>query len=349
VTTPADEAARTRYRCTGWTGTGSVSASGTAATTTFTITAPSSITWNWIAQYQLTVYVDPTAIRIGNVTIDPIGEDRSSDSDWISYWYDEGREVTLTAQSMISDKYLFAYWSVDGTDYAYFTTSITVDIDEPYTATATYIEYLPDAKVELSNLKTYLKDLSTAGKIGKKEYDYFIKAINKIEKDIDRAMKQLDRTDPRKGFDDRQKGFEDLRHAVMKINRLIHQVEEWRAKGKISPDDAAKIIGELEKIRMKLVYKAWAEALAEKALALKAIADAESKGGDTTKAWEEIAKVDRELAKAMEKIAEGKYSQAIQHFKHAFTHSQHAVKKAYDPSFSIDYKDWIDELEEEEP
>jgi hypothetical protein len=39
--------------------------------------------------------------------------------------------------------------------------------------------------------------------------------------------------------------------------------------------------------------------------------------------------------------------QAIQHFKHAFAHSHHAVKKAYDKTWDIDYKDWIDELEED--
>ncbi|HCX89803.1 MAG TPA: hypothetical protein DHT43_04635, partial [Deltaproteobacteria bacterium] len=37
VTSPADEAGGTRYVCTGWTGTGSVPASGTEATVTFTI------------------------------------------------------------------------------------------------------------------------------------------------------------------------------------------------------------------------------------------------------------------------------------------------------------------------
>jgi len=35
------------YTCTGWTGTGSVPASGTGTSVTFTIAQPSSITWNW--------------------------------------------------------------------------------------------------------------------------------------------------------------------------------------------------------------------------------------------------------------------------------------------------------------
>jgi len=145
------------------------------------------------------------------------------------------------------------------------------------------------------------------------------------------------------------KGFEDLRHGVMKLKHMIKDMEGWAKKGKIPSDNATEIISELENIRMKLVNKAWAEALAERALALKAIEDAKAKGKDTTKAEAEIAKVDRELAKAEQKIAQGKMAQAIQHFKHAFAHSHHAIKKAYDPKWTIDYKDWIDELEEEDP
>lgn len=119
-------------------------------------------------------------------------------------------------------------------------------------------------------------------------------------------MKQFDRT--RYGFDDRQKGFEDLHHAVMKFKSLIHHVEEWSAKDKIPAADAASIINELETIRMKLVNKAWAEALAEKALALQAIADAKAVGKGTTKAEEEITKVSTELDKAIDSIAEGKFA-----------------------------------------
>src|SRR5512135_1388362 len=35
------------WTCSGWTGTGSVPASGSLATVTFTITADSSVTWTW--------------------------------------------------------------------------------------------------------------------------------------------------------------------------------------------------------------------------------------------------------------------------------------------------------------
>ena len=49
------EEGRARYACTGWTGMGSVPASGTAASATFTIEEDSSITWNWRKENQISV------------------------------------------------------------------------------------------------------------------------------------------------------------------------------------------------------------------------------------------------------------------------------------------------------
>ena len=46
VTSPVTEG-NLVWTCTGWTGTGSVPATGSVSTTTFTITADSSITWTW--------------------------------------------------------------------------------------------------------------------------------------------------------------------------------------------------------------------------------------------------------------------------------------------------------------
>ena len=293
--------------------------------------APHVATACYTPQYYLTVKTDPEDLV--NITG--------------SGWYDLCTTVTLTAPLEPVVNYLFAYWTVDTAPEPFLENTITVHMDGPKTATAVYKDYLGHAREEIEDLRAYLNALRAAGKIGKNEYDYFMKALNAIEKDIARGMRNFDRE--RRGFNDRQKGFEDLRHAVMKIKRVIHHVENWAKKGKIPAADAAWIIGELETIRMKLVNKCWAEALAEKALALKAIAEAKMLGRDTTKAEAELIKIDRELTKAIQKIAEGKYSQAIQHFKHAFNHSQHAVKKAYDPTWNIDYKDWIDELEEEDP
>jgi hypothetical protein len=54
VTSPVSGGSGVQYVCTGWTGTGSVPASGTASSVAFTITAASSITWSWKTQYQVT-------------------------------------------------------------------------------------------------------------------------------------------------------------------------------------------------------------------------------------------------------------------------------------------------------
>jgi len=55
VSSPVSGGTGTQYACTGWTGSGSVPATGSSCSTSFTINAPSSITWNWKTQYYLTV------------------------------------------------------------------------------------------------------------------------------------------------------------------------------------------------------------------------------------------------------------------------------------------------------
>jgi hypothetical protein len=53
VTSPVSADSGTQYLCTGWTGTGSVPASGTTTSLNFTITQLSSISWNWKTQSQV--------------------------------------------------------------------------------------------------------------------------------------------------------------------------------------------------------------------------------------------------------------------------------------------------------
>ena len=57
VTEPDPEDSGVRYVCTGWTGTGSVPASGTGTNVTFTITEDSTLTWNWKTQVLVSVSV----------------------------------------------------------------------------------------------------------------------------------------------------------------------------------------------------------------------------------------------------------------------------------------------------
>ena len=68
VTSPTPGPSGSQYVCTGWSGSGSVPASGTSSSVTFTITAASSITWNWKTQYYLTVssaYDSPSPLAVG--------------------------------------------------------------------------------------------------------------------------------------------------------------------------------------------------------------------------------------------------------------------------------------------
>jgi len=138
VNSPVSGPPGTRYVCTGWTGTGSVPASGSTTSVTFTISEPSSITWNWKTQYYLTVQTDPSGLS-------PAPTPSSG-------WFDEGEDVTLTAPDesyLGSDRYLFDYWDVDGASQGAGINPITVHMDAPHTATAHYV-YAPALSVSVS-------------------------------------------------------------------------------------------------------------------------------------------------------------------------------------------------------
>jgi hypothetical protein len=66
------------YSCSGWTGTGSVPASGSSSATTFTITAPSIITWNWASP--ATPTPTPTAAPTAAPTATPTSVPTASPS-----------------------------------------------------------------------------------------------------------------------------------------------------------------------------------------------------------------------------------------------------------------------------
>lgn len=120
VTSPWPGVAGTQYVCTGWTGTGSVPASGATASVVFMIDEPSTITWNWKTQHYLTVKTAPTGIA----TISGEG------------WYDESTSVPLTAPSVTG--YTLLNWDVDGVPKGAGVDSISVIMDAPHTATAHY-------------------------------------------------------------------------------------------------------------------------------------------------------------------------------------------------------------------
>jgi hypothetical protein len=133
VTSPWSGPTGTRYICNGWTGTGSVSGSGSAPTVSFTINQPSSITWSWKTQYYIIVKTDPTGIT----TIPGEG------------WYNESTSATLTAPTVTN--YQFNYWDVDGTSQGSEVNPITINnINAPHTATAHYTYVPPQLSVSIS-------------------------------------------------------------------------------------------------------------------------------------------------------------------------------------------------------
>ena len=123
VTSPTPGPAGTQYNCTGWTGTGSVPASGTTPTVSFTIAQPSSINWNWETQYYLTV-------------TSPYGTTGGQG------WYDNGATAYSTLNTGAVDdgngtRHVFTSWSGDasGTDY---TQSNSIVMNGPKTAVANW-------------------------------------------------------------------------------------------------------------------------------------------------------------------------------------------------------------------
>ncbi|MGB9135065.1 MAG: hypothetical protein WCC63_05730, partial [Candidatus Bathyarchaeia archaeon] len=141
VTSPWAGPTGTTYVCTGWTGAGSVPASGTAASVAFTINAPSSISWNWKTQYNLTVETVPSGI----VSIPGAG------------WYDMSTTVPLTAPNVTG--YEFHYWDLNGTPQGNGVRSISVTMNMPYTATAHYLPIIVGgsaATIELHLTHTWI-------------------------------------------------------------------------------------------------------------------------------------------------------------------------------------------------
>jgi uncharacterized repeat protein (TIGR02543 family) len=93
---------------------------GSGAYLTVHMDAAHTATAHYVKQYYLTVQTDPSGL-----TPAPTPS---------SCWYDEGTDVTETAQSVTG--YMFVYWDVDGTNTP--GNPITVHIDAPHTATAHY-------------------------------------------------------------------------------------------------------------------------------------------------------------------------------------------------------------------
>ena len=130
VISPFPGPAGTQYVCTGWTGTGSVPSSGSGASVSFTITAPSSITWAWKTQYYLTLATNPSGVN------SPSG----------AGWYDAGTNATINTTAFVdivpgSSRYRFNGWTTANmTEISNSLLSPTkVRMDKAKTVTAYYV------------------------------------------------------------------------------------------------------------------------------------------------------------------------------------------------------------------
>jgi len=115
VTSPADQSDGTRYRCTRWTGSGSVPSSGTDASVTFTMTAPSTMKWEWIPQYQITFTESgPETGRSVILTVNGEPHPGITIYDYTE-WFDEGSPIMFSISDPIDSatsgkRYVFVNW-----------------------------------------------------------------------------------------------------------------------------------------------------------------------------------------------------------------------------------------------
>jgi hypothetical protein len=113
----------------GWTGTGSVPASGSGTNVNFTLNAFSQLHWVWQTDYQLSVTNNPG----GTVTGTPNG------------WYTQGAAITITA--VPNAGFVFSGWLGDLLSSS---STLSFTMDQPFTLLATFAadsdgDLLPDS------------------------------------------------------------------------------------------------------------------------------------------------------------------------------------------------------------
>jgi hypothetical protein len=132
VDSPISGGSGTQYVVTGWTGTGSVSGSGSMGSTTFSINARSSITWNWKTQYSVTVQSS-----IGGMVSPSTG----------TQWYDSGYQLQLAEAP--SSGYQFLGWVVNGQATSSQQT-FTYAVTSPVTITAQFAPLQQTSQLQTS-------------------------------------------------------------------------------------------------------------------------------------------------------------------------------------------------------
>lgn len=125
VASPTSGGVGIQYVCTGWSGTGSVPTSGSSSSVTFTISSPSSITWNWKTQYQVSFTVSPSKGGLASPST--------------SAYYDAGSKLSINATA--NSGYAFWAWSSSSPLITFTNSSsasTTATINGPGAITATF-------------------------------------------------------------------------------------------------------------------------------------------------------------------------------------------------------------------
>jgi len=125
VNTPADSSNGVRYACTGWTGTGSVPASGETNTVSFTITNDSTLTWQWVAEYR-----GEWQVASGGGSIDQV-----------SAWYTNGASVSIDPTP--DSGHRFAGWSGDIGGADRYADPLNLTMDQRRDVTAHFVTNAP--------------------------------------------------------------------------------------------------------------------------------------------------------------------------------------------------------------
>lgn len=223
----------TRYYCTGWIGTGSVTSVGVSTVTSFILNASSSIQWNWKTQYLLTINTDPAGLNpYPNVTQE-------------GPWYDNLTTIQCTAQQISG--YDFQYWSVDGANWPMGNRTIAITMNAPYDLTAHYVLSQPWwgilARADvISAIFGLFGTVVTVGLVGgtwfrsRKRRD-IVKAFLAEIDDIYSRLK----TDPKK--------CEEELHTLRNI------ILEGLTEGKINEDNYEVLDGRIDKYASELAEK----------------------------------------------------------------------------------------------
>jgi hypothetical protein len=90
ATSPVPDGPNTQYACTGWSGSGSIPASGSTSSITFTIVQASSITWNWKTQYQISFAQSGVGTDFLSTVVTVDSVNYVTNALPVSFWFDSG-------------------------------------------------------------------------------------------------------------------------------------------------------------------------------------------------------------------------------------------------------------------